>query len=132
MVYWKWRTPIELEAAKQKGEWVARCVPFTSSVFNLDQIEGVERPKNDVLHHGHERLEIADQLLGVMPNKPEVSHGLGNQPVYHGDADRILLPHLSQFESADAYFGDPLSRTLSRHGSSNPIGPVQSRGRQSD
>ncbi|MBN9693287.1 MAG: DUF1738 domain-containing protein [Verrucomicrobia bacterium] len=104
VVYWKWRTQIELEAAKQKGERVARCIPFTSSVFNLDQIEGVERPKNDVLHHGHERLEIADQLLGVMPNKPEVSHGLGNQPAYHGDTDRVLLPHLSQFESADAYF----------------------------
>jgi antirestriction protein ArdC len=105
VVFWKWRTPEELEAAKRNGQSVpSRCVPFTSSVFNLDQVEGVERPKDDIQHRDHQRLEVAEQMLDVMPDMPEVCHGLLHHPAYECAADRILLPHLSQFESADSYF----------------------------
>jgi antirestriction protein ArdC len=46
VVYWKWRTPEEIQRLIQvKGiADPAPCVPFTSAVFNLDQVEGVERP----------------------------------------------------------------------------------------
>ncbi len=106
VVYWKWRTPAELQAAKQeKGvSNPARCVPFLSYVFNLDQVDGVERPEGDVHHEPHRRLELADQLVEIMPDKPEITHALGHQPAYRPASDQIVLPHLSQFESADAYF----------------------------
>ncbi|HAB15202.1 MAG TPA: ArdC-like ssDNA-binding domain-containing protein [Verrucomicrobiota bacterium] len=106
VVYWKWRTPEEMEAAKTNGHHsaLARCVPFASHVFNLDQVEGVERPEDDVRCLEHRRLEIADQILEVTPNKPEITHGIHNAPAYDSVADRILMPHLSQFESADSYF----------------------------
>ena len=50
VVYWKWRTPEDLrQAAKETGRTdLPRCVPFTGNVFNLEQVEGVERPTDEV------------------------------------------------------------------------------------
>ena len=75
---------------------MAPCVPFVSAVFNLEQVEGVARPED--------RLQVAVQMLDVMPDQPEIVHSLTEQPAYSPSLDRITLPHLSQFESADDYF----------------------------
>jgi antirestriction protein ArdC len=49
-------------------------------------------------------LTVAEQMFDVMPDKPEIVHTLTAQPAYSPSLDRITLPHLSQFESADEYF----------------------------
>ena len=106
VVYWKWRTPAELAKIQEKTgrDSLAPCVPFVNAVFNLEQIEGVERPVDDVPNHSHARLEIADQMLAVTPDKPEIIHTVTKDPAYSPRLDRITLPHLSQFESADEYY----------------------------
>ncbi|MCX6917632.1 MAG: ArdC family protein, partial [Verrucomicrobia bacterium] len=75
VVYWKWRTPEELQALAEKTgkENLAPCVPFNSVVFNLEQVEGIPQP-DDAAAPPTSRLEIADQLLTVMPNRPEIVH----------------------------------------------------------
>jgi len=107
VIYWKWRTPEELAArAEQTGkDQVAPCVPFVSAVFNLCQVEGLPAPADDLQPRPEDRLTVADQMLDVMPDKPEIVHTLTAQPAYSPCLDRITLPHLSQFESADEYFG---------------------------
>ena len=84
VVYWKWRTPEELAklAATSGRENLAPCVPFTSSVFNLDQVDGVSRPEDDVPNQANRRLEIAEQMLEVMPDKPEILHSATGSPCY--------------------------------------------------
>ena len=106
VVYWKWRTPEELaQRAEQTGkENVAPCTPFVSAVFNFDQVEGVARPADDLPPRPEDRLQVAEQMFDVMPDKPEIVHTLTAQPAYSPSLDRITLPHLSQFESADEYF----------------------------
>jgi antirestriction protein ArdC len=105
VIYWKWRTPEELERRRQEtGKEIPACYPFTSAVFNLDQVEGVPRPDDDVPNHPHRRLEVAEQMLAVMPDKPEIVHAHVHEPAYDPRTDRITLPHLSQFESADEYY----------------------------
>ncbi len=106
VVYWKWHTPEELaRRAEQTGNYhLAPCTPFTSAVFNLDQVEGVTRPADDLQAGPEDRLKFADQLLAVMPDKPEIIHALTARPAYSPSLDRITLPHLSQFESADEYY----------------------------
>ena len=106
VIYWKWRTPEELaKRAEQTGqENVAPCTPFVSAVFNLEQVEGVPAPDDDLQPRPENRLAVADQMLEVMPDKPEIVHTLTAQPAYSPRLDRITLPHLSQFESADEYF----------------------------
>ena len=105
VIYWKWRTQEEMRklAERTQGD-IAPCVPFGSCVFNLDQVEGVARPDDDIPHRPEDRLQVADQMLDVMPDKPEIVHTVTAQPAYSPRLDRITLPHLSQFESADEYF----------------------------
>ena len=104
VVYWKWRTPEERRRAEeQTGREAAPCVPFVSAVFNLEQIEGIARPADDLAPTGH-RLDIAARMLEVMPDKPEIIHTLTSQPAYSPRLDRVTMPHLSQFESADEYY----------------------------
>ena len=106
VVYWKWRTPEELakRAAQTGKEDVAPCTPFVSAVFNFDQVEGVDRPADDLPPRPEDRLRVADLILDVMPDKPEIVHTLTTQPAYSPRLDRITLPHLSQFENADEYY----------------------------
>ncbi|HOC00008.1 MAG TPA: zincin-like metallopeptidase domain-containing protein [Verrucomicrobiota bacterium] len=106
VIYWKWRTAEELakrrEATGQDNP--APCVPFAYAVFNLDQVEGVGRPGDDVPNRTNEHFDIAEQMLAVMPDKPEIVHQVTAQPAYSPRLDRITLPHLSQFESAAEYY----------------------------
>lgn len=106
VVYWKWRTEEEIqELTRKKPGYVARCVPFGAAVFNLDQVEGVARPADDVPNPDARRLEIAEHLIEVMPDKPQFAHlQVCPQPAYIPLFDRINLPHLSHFTSAGAYY----------------------------
>ena len=106
VIYWKWRTAEDIEKlrAKTGKESFAPCVPFLSSVFNLDQIEGVARPDDDIQRRENSRFEIAENVFAAMPDKPEIVHGTVAEPAYSPLHDRITLPHLSQFESADKYY----------------------------
>jgi antirestriction protein ArdC len=106
VIYWKWRTPEELaKRAEETGkERISPCVPFVSAVFNLDQVDGVARPDDDIRHRPEDRLKVADEMLDVMPDKPEIVHTVTAQPAYSRSLDRVTLPHLSQFQSADEYY----------------------------
>lgn len=106
VVYWHWRTEEDLARLREKADTkdLAPCVPFTSAVFNLDQVEGISRPEDDMRELQHNRLGIAEQLFAVMPDKPEIVHSRTVEPGYSIRLDRVTLPHMGQFESADEYF----------------------------
>ena len=106
VVYWHRRTPDNIAQLREKTgkDDLAPCVPIISAVFNLDQVEGIARLADDVPNEPHRRLELADQVFEVMPDKPEIMHGATQEPGYSPALDRITLPHLSQFESADDYY----------------------------
>jgi len=106
VIYWKWRTAEDIEKLRQKTgkETFAPCVPFLSSVFNLDQVEGIARPDDDIQHRKNSRLELAENVFAIMPHKPEIAHATIAAPAYSRLHDRITLPNLSQFESADEYY----------------------------
>ena len=106
VIYWKWRNPEEFEKRRQQTgkENPAPCVPFAFAVFNLDQIEGVERPVEDISANHDRRLELADQLMGLVVDKPTITHELRGNPAYNPRTDAITLPHLSQFENAEEYY----------------------------
>jgi antirestriction protein ArdC len=106
VVYWKWRTPEELAklAEKTGKENLAPCSPFVSAVFNLEQTEGITAPADDLKPDSDRRLQAAELMLEVMPDKPEIVHTITSQPAYSPGRDRITMPHLSQFVSADEYY----------------------------
>lgn len=105
VVYWKWRTPEEIQRLEAKtGKEIAPCYPFLAWVFNLDQVDGVTRPEDDVPQRRNQCLEAADRILAEMPAKPEIDHAVVSEPVYNPRTDRVRLPHLSQFENAEEYY----------------------------
>lgn len=106
IIYWHWRTPEELAKLQERSGKadLAPCVPFTSAVFNLEQVDGVPPPEDCLIYNHDRRLELADELFGTMPDKPEIVHASMTEPSYSGREDRVALPHLSQFESADEYY----------------------------
>jgi antirestriction protein ArdC len=106
VIYWHWRTPEDLVRLQEKTGKAdfAPCVPFISTVFNLAQVEGVARPDADLVRHHDSRLELADNVFDMMPDKPEIVHTCMSEPGYSWRGDRVTLPHLSQFENADEYY----------------------------
>ena len=106
VVYWKWRTPAEMAklVASGKATNPAPCYPFVSFVFNLDQVDGVERPADDVRANPEGRIEEAEAIIRQMPNRPEIVHGSGLNPAYIPSLDRVQMPNLSQFDSPDFYY----------------------------
>jgi antirestriction protein ArdC len=107
VIFWKWRTPEEIQQQLQKTgkDSVAPCVPFVSAVFNLDQVEGIARPEDDAAPDTATALDVAGQLFDAMPDKPEIEHARNFQPAYCQVTDRVLMPHLGQFETAPEYYG---------------------------
>lgn len=55
-------------------------MPFTSAVFNLDQVEGVERPATDEPKKPESRLALAEGVLAGMRDAPEIVHGITRRP----------------------------------------------------
>lgn len=106
IIFWKWHPPEELARRQRETgrQDLAPCHPFTSAVFNLDQVEGVPRPADDVPFSRADRLVIAEKLLEVMPDPPAIVHSATVEPSYSPALDQVTLPHLSQFENADHYF----------------------------
>jgi antirestriction protein ArdC len=104
--FWHWRTQEELaKLAKKTGKKnLAPCTCFLSFAFNLEQVEGISRPDDDLANHQHDPVARADSLIEVMPDKPEIVHQAQAQPAYNRRNDRVTLPHLGGFESAAEYY----------------------------
>ena len=105
VVCWKRHTP---DAPRGRDEQPAPGepapgVPCIWAVFNLDQVEGVPAPADDQPRRA-DRFQVAEQMLEVMPDQPEIVHLQTRQPGYSPRRDRLTLPHLSQFQSADEYY----------------------------
>src|SRR5262249_543074 len=91
VVYWHWRTPEDFRKRHEKTgrEDFAPCVPFISAVFNLDQVERLKCPDDDVVATSDRRLELADNTFAMMPDKPAIVHSPASEPCYSWREDRV-------------------------------------------
>lgn len=106
VIYWKWRSPDEIQRRRHatgKPE-LAPSSPIVSAVFNLDQVDGLERPEDDEPDRHHLPFEVAAWVLAAMPNQPLIEYSRFFQPAYSPSLDTVQLPHLYQFEDRHAYF----------------------------
>ncbi len=128
VVYWKWRSAEELERYQEQSGKTnpAPCVPFASAVFNLDQVDGVARPEDDVPQRRNNPMVVAEQMLAVTPDKPEIVHTVTNEPAYVPAVDRITMPHLGQYESADHYYATLFHELVHSTGHPKRLGRFES------
>lgn len=107
VVYWKWHTAGDLKRLAEKAGKAAPppCYPFVNAVFNLDQIDGVAQPADDVPAESADCVESAEQLVSCMPDRPEIIHGASLEPAYCPSLDQVMIPNICQFENAGEYYG---------------------------
>lgn len=106
VVYWRHRSQRTLEHLRRKsgGRKPARCAPVLRAMFNLDQVEGVPRPPEDVLPAIRNAPANAARLLRAKPNKPGIRHAPVPCALYRLPYDEITMPHPSQFPTDHGYF----------------------------
>ncbi|MDX5481242.1 MAG: ssDNA-binding domain-containing protein [Hymenobacteraceae bacterium] len=110
IVYWKVyedtprKAAGEQRAVKEKKRCEKRFVPFLWTVFNIDQVEGIDFR----LPPFPERtdLQLIDACQRVVDNypspRPRILHG-GTQAWYAPALDTVQVPELKRFTSPEAY-----------------------------
>ena len=109
VVFWK------VDAVKENAEDADHEQPEPKSrrrfilryyrLWNLEQCElpqaALDRlPKIET--HEHDSIEATDQIVGAMPNPPEIHHA-GSKAFYSSMTDRVTMPPRNLFVSAEEY-----------------------------
>lgn len=93
---------------KVKEEGEEKDIPILrySTVFNLDQCEGIELPEIEVIEkREHETKEKIDlKVMEYLLSGPSVTEKLGNQAFYVPSTDQVVLPELGQFKTLEGYY----------------------------
>ncbi len=102
VVFWKM-----LQVTDQDAPEGTKNVPLLRHyfVFNLDQCDGVTLPPR--FQAGpREPIEVGEAMRGILAgycNGPDVRHVLGERAYYSPSDDRITLPMLEQFATAEGF-----------------------------
>lgn len=88
-----------------KGEDVTKSMFFLKSwtIFNAEQIDGIEFKQPEKIENLIDRCEIVDGVLKNMHNPPKVEYG-GNRACYSPLNDKISMPELGQFKSKEHFY----------------------------
>ena len=108
VIYWSMML-LDAEGNRVKNESEAvKRIPFMkySTVFNLEQQEGIELPTEE---NGHpkgikvEPLEMCESILSGWEAKPVIKHGKSSA-YYKVTADYIGMPDMDQFDGSEEYY----------------------------
>ena len=101
VIFWKTSEVDDKETGKKKQIPVLRYY----TVFNLDQVDGIERPSGDEIPETFDfnPIEEAEKIIGAMPKRPEIQHG---QPraCYRPSTDTVNMPRQETFEQPEEYY----------------------------
>lgn len=98
VIFWKMQGRKDPDTDEQKQVPLLRFY----RVFNAEQCTGLvlpplpERPTINP-------VDEAEAIVAGMPNPPRIEFG-GSQPAYSPQLDRVLIPPIDNFESADEYY----------------------------
>ena len=93
-----------LEHPQGKEKYVTFRVPKVHTVFNIDQVLGVEYPGEHLLFRSHFfKIEACEKVLAGMPERPQICH-TGDQAFYNPTKDIITMPSREIFHNDEAYY----------------------------
>ena len=98
VVFWK-RLKVDDKATGEK-----KIIPMLRyySIFNLDQIDGIEDPDKLTLGE-HKPIAEAETIVANMPNRPEIQHK-EQRAFYAHDRDLVNMPLPESFDGAEEYY----------------------------
>jgi antirestriction protein ArdC len=74
------------------------------NVFNIEDVEGIEIDIPEVELKEHERNESCENIIQNVQNAPEYVHQDANRAYYTPLSDKLNMPALGQFETAEDYY----------------------------
>ncbi|MBF9254835.1 DUF1738 domain-containing protein [Pontibacter sp. 172403-2] len=109
VIYWKvYREKAgeqaDVTAEAEKDSRGRKFVPFIWTVFNIDQVEGIEFTLPAAFKKtGQQVIEACQRVVDNYPlPRPQIWHG-GTQAYYAPSDDRVQMPALKSFVSSQAY-----------------------------
>jgi antirestriction protein ArdC len=96
----------ELDPDESNGKNNRRFLLRYYHIFNLEQCELPQAVLNklpNIETHLHEPIETCAEIMGCMPNAPEIVHA-GSMAFYSPLRDRVTLPKPELFSSAEEYY----------------------------
>lgn len=98
-------SPEQVTALHGMGEETHR-IAFLKyyNVFNVADVEGIEIEIPEVELKEHEKITQCEQLVAAIPNPPQMVFENANQPYYAPLSDKLNMPAMAQFESAEEYY----------------------------
>lgn len=74
-----------------------------STVFNIEQCDGIATPSDD--HRADlQPIEAAAQVIASMPDAPRILHNGGARAFYRPATDSVHMPLFERFDSAESYY----------------------------
>ena len=78
------------------------------TVFNLDQIEGIEAPPEPETTE-LEPIAEAERIVSEMQNRPVIEQAGGNKACYYPGKDSVQMPKFQDFDESEKYYSVLLS-----------------------
>ncbi len=103
IVFWKPLQIKEKNTVTGKDEKKKVFVLRYYTVFNLDQVAGIEAPPEPE-ETEREPIETAAKIIKEMQNPPAIKHGATYDACYRPSNDEINMPLLNDFESSESYY----------------------------
>jgi len=100
VIFWKWHKKEDRVTGEEKELPVLRFY----SVFNLDQIDGLETPDApEPVNANFEPIAEAERIIRAMPNRPEIVHG-EPRAFYRPATDTVNLPKPELFTQPEEFY----------------------------
>ena len=93
----------------------------TYAVFNASQADGVPSYDAPKLQQ-HERQAAAEEIVSGYEDGPEVDFGYRDRAFYRVSADKVFMPELGQFDSADAFYATTFHELVHSTGHESRLG----------
>lgn len=105
VVFWNWIYKDASGKTVKDPKQATKKIPFLRyyTVFNAEQIEGVEFPTVEIPTREHTPSEGCEKIVNGMPSPPEIKTK-GSQPCYIPSLDRVEMPKAEHFHSGDDYY----------------------------
>ncbi len=101
VVFWKWL--VKKEKEPQTGKEQEKKIPMLRyyTVFNLDQIEGIEAPE-EVEVEILDPIATAEAIVSGMPSPPK--RQAGDKAAYYPGSDSVTMPDFQNFHSSEEFY----------------------------
>jgi antirestriction protein ArdC len=106
VVFWKWIDRKESESVVESDrQELTGKIPLLRyyNVFNLDQVDGIEQPKEPEIENPFTPIEQAELIIENMKCKPRIHYG-GDRAYYMPSSDLVQLPPRETFHSPEAFY----------------------------